>query len=199
MLLGLRRRRIDRIDLRHQRRSAPPGHARPCCSRWPSRSGITPQLLPAVVSTSLAAGSRQMSRRKVLVKRLVCIEDLGDVDTLFTDKTGTLTLGPDRLHACGPRRWPVVRRRAALGPAGYGEHDERRAVPSAETRSIKRCGILQRQSPNGLRSAGRVPDCGVLPFDHERRMVSVLVCVAQPEELTHGHQGRSRGGPAALP
>ena len=55
--------------------------------------GITPQLLPAVVSTSLAAGSRQMARRKVLVKRLVCIEDLGDVDVLFTDKTGTLTQG----------------------------------------------------------------------------------------------------------
>lgn len=55
--------------------------------------GITPQLLPAVVSSSLAAGSRRMSRCKVLVKRLVCIEDLGDVDVLFTDKTGTLTLG----------------------------------------------------------------------------------------------------------
>ncbi|MBC8093413.1 MAG: HAD-IC family P-type ATPase, partial [Pseudonocardia sp.] len=55
--------------------------------------GITPQLLPAVVSTSLAAGSRRMRARKVLVKRLVCIEDLGDVDVLFTDKTGTLTLG----------------------------------------------------------------------------------------------------------
>ena len=55
--------------------------------------GITPQLLPAVVSTSLAAGSRRMSQRKVLVKRLVCIEDLGNVDVLFTDKTGTLTQG----------------------------------------------------------------------------------------------------------
>ena len=65
--------------------------------------GITPQLLPAVVSTSLATGSRRLARRKVLVKRLVCIEDLGDIDVLFTDKTGTLTAGPDRLHA-GPRR-----------------------------------------------------------------------------------------------
>ena len=55
--------------------------------------GITPQLLPAVVSTSLAAGSRRMARRKVLVKRLVCIEDLGNIDVLFTDKTGTLTQG----------------------------------------------------------------------------------------------------------
>src|SRR5262249_46410114 len=55
--------------------------------------GITPQLLPAVVSTSLATGSRRLAHRKVLVKRLVCIEDLGDIDVLFTDKTGTLTDG----------------------------------------------------------------------------------------------------------
>ena len=55
--------------------------------------GITPQLLPAVVATSLAAGSRRLAARKVLVKRLVCIEDLGNVDVLFTDKTGTLTHG----------------------------------------------------------------------------------------------------------
>ena len=55
--------------------------------------GITPQLLPAVVSASLAAGSRALARRKVLVKRLVCIEDLGDLDVLVTDKTGTLTEG----------------------------------------------------------------------------------------------------------
>src|SRR6185503_19328914 len=55
--------------------------------------GITPQLLPAVVSTSLATGSRALARRKVLVKRLVCIEDLGDMDVLVTDKTGTLTEG----------------------------------------------------------------------------------------------------------
>lgn len=55
--------------------------------------GITPQLLPAVVSTSLAAGSRRLAALKVLVKRLVCIEDLGDIDVLVTDKTGTLTEG----------------------------------------------------------------------------------------------------------
>ena len=55
--------------------------------------GITPQLLPAVVSTSLATGSRRLAKLKVLVKRLVCIEDLGDIDILITDKTGTLTEG----------------------------------------------------------------------------------------------------------
>ena len=55
--------------------------------------GITPQLLPAVVSASLATGSRRLAKLKVLVKRLVCIEDLGDIDILITDKTGTLTEG----------------------------------------------------------------------------------------------------------
>ncbi|WP_246159839.1 HAD-IC family P-type ATPase [Microbacterium rhizomatis] len=55
--------------------------------------GITPQLLPAIVSASLATGSRELAERRVLVKRLVCIEDLGDMDILVTDKTGTLTEG----------------------------------------------------------------------------------------------------------
>lgn len=55
--------------------------------------GITPQLLPAIVSTSLATGSRRLAAAKVLVKRLICIEDLGDIDILVTDKTGTLTEG----------------------------------------------------------------------------------------------------------
>jgi len=85
--------------------------------------GITPQLLPAVVSSSLAARSRRMRLRKVLVKRLVCIEDLGDVDVLFTDKTGTLTLGridymravpsgptsPTELLQWADSHWPTAR------------------------------------------------------------------------------------------
>jgi P-type Mg2+ transporter len=57
---------------------------------------ITPQLL-AVVAGSLAARSGRMSRRKVFIKRMVCIEDLGNVDVLFTDKTGTLRRA-HRLH-----------------------------------------------------------------------------------------------------
>jgi P-type Mg2+ transporter len=55
--------------------------------------GLTPQLLPAIVSVSLAAGSRHLARSHVLVKRLVTIEDLGNIQLLFTDKTGTLTEG----------------------------------------------------------------------------------------------------------
>ena len=55
--------------------------------------GLTPQLLPAIVTVSLATGARRMAQKSVLVKRLVSIEDLGDVDVLLTDKTGTLTAG----------------------------------------------------------------------------------------------------------
>src|ERR1019366_5979871 len=54
---------------------------------------LTPQLLPAIVTVSLATGARRMARRSVLVKRLVSIEDLGNMSLLFTDKTGTLTQG----------------------------------------------------------------------------------------------------------
>lgn len=67
--------------------------------------GISPQLLPAVVSTSMTRGAHNLARRKVLVKRLISIEDLGDIETLFTDKTGTLTEGAIAFdHALdGPR------------------------------------------------------------------------------------------------
>jgi Mg2+-importing ATPase len=55
--------------------------------------GLTPQLLPAIVSISLSLGARMMARVQVIVKRLSAIEDFGAMDVLCTDKTGTLTTG----------------------------------------------------------------------------------------------------------
>jgi Mg2+-importing ATPase len=55
--------------------------------------GLTPQLLPAIVTVSLSTGASRLAARSVIVKRLVAIEDLGNVDVFFTDKTGTLTDG----------------------------------------------------------------------------------------------------------
>jgi P-type Mg2+ transporter len=55
--------------------------------------GLTPQLLPAIVTVSLSTGARRLAKRDVVVKRLVSIEDLGNIQVLFTDKTGTLTEG----------------------------------------------------------------------------------------------------------
>ena len=53
--------------------------------------GLTPELLPMVVSVTLARGALRMSTKKVIVKRLESIQNLGSMDVLCTDKTGTLT------------------------------------------------------------------------------------------------------------
>ena len=55
--------------------------------------GLSPELLPAVLSVNLARGARMMARGGVLVRRLNAIENLGSMDVLCTDKTGTLTEG----------------------------------------------------------------------------------------------------------
>lgn len=55
--------------------------------------GLTPQLLPAIISVNLASGARRMAKAKVIVKRLASIESLGSMNVLCSDKTGTLTEG----------------------------------------------------------------------------------------------------------
>jgi Mg2+-importing ATPase len=62
--------------------------------------GLTPQLLPAIISINLAHGARKMADRKVIVKRLSSIENFGSMNILCCDKTGTLTEGVVRLRSC---------------------------------------------------------------------------------------------------
>jgi Mg2+-importing ATPase len=134
--------------------------------------GITPQLLPAVVSTSLATGSRQLARRKVLVKRLVCIEDLGDMDVLVTDKTGTLTEGR-------------ITFTAALDPAGQVcEPALLHGLLSTESDPASGGGTIGGNplddalwvaaGSSTVDTTGYVRS-GLLPFDHERQMTSTIV------------------------
>ena len=59
--------------------------------------GIAPELLPAIISVNLSKGAQGMARRGVIVRRLNAIENLGSMDILCTDKTGTLTEGVVRL------------------------------------------------------------------------------------------------------
>ncbi|HEU5426544.1 MAG TPA: magnesium-translocating P-type ATPase [Actinocrinis sp.] len=135
--------------------------------------GITPQLLPAVVSTSLADGSRRLAKLKVLVKRLVCIEDLGDVDVLFTDKTGTLTegrisfmrsLGPDGLIDDEPLRWGLLCNEASLD-AGVAVGGNPLDV-----------ALWHSPAAGGAAEASRgTKRLAIRPFDHQRRTTSVLV------------------------
>ena len=136
--------------------------------------GITPQLLPAVVSSSLAAGSRRMSRRKVLVKRLVCIEDLGDVDVLFTDKTGTLTLGHiDYLRALpaddGVRADQVLR--WGLLCTDSTTQDGLAVGGNPLDQALWESASAAQQRP----AAAAYTRLAALPFDHDRNMMSALV------------------------
>ncbi|MEV5947763.1 magnesium-translocating P-type ATPase [Streptomyces sp. NPDC051993] len=135
--------------------------------------GITPQLLPAVVSTSLAAGSRRMSRRKVLVKRLVCIEDLGDVDVLFTDKTGTLTMGRIEYMRAVPadRRGSEVVVRWGL----LGTENAARDAQDVGGNPLDQALWRSPAAAGERASLEEYTQVAVLPFDHERRMISVLV------------------------
>ena len=60
--------------------------------------GIAPEMLPVILTIGLSKGAKIMAKKEVIVKRLVSIEDLGNMDILCTDKTGTLTEGNITLH-----------------------------------------------------------------------------------------------------
>jgi Mg2+-importing ATPase len=135
--------------------------------------GISPQLLPAVVATSLAAGSRQLARQKVLVKRLVCIEDLGDITVLFTDKTGTLTDGRiSFMRALGPDG--VV----SPSPVLFGLLCTEATIEAGSAVDGNPLDLALWNSPGAGSdqvAAARYRRVATMPFDHERRRVSVLV------------------------
>ena len=61
--------------------------------------GLTPQLLPAIIGVNLAHGAKKMAKEKVIVKRLEAIENLGSMNVLCSDKTGTLTIGEVKLQS----------------------------------------------------------------------------------------------------
>ncbi|MDQ6927288.1 MAG: magnesium-translocating P-type ATPase [Actinomycetota bacterium] len=138
--------------------------------------GITPQLLPAIVSVSLSKGSRELARRKVLVKRLVVIEDLGNIEELFTDKTGTLTEGaitfdqaldPAGQPATRPLVFGLICNEATLTPEGpVGGNALDVALWSADAAE---------QLAGSVDGPGAYERLGLAPFDHDRQLASVAV------------------------
>ncbi len=61
--------------------------------------GLTPQLLPAIISINLAQGAKRMAAKKVIVKQLSSIENFGSMNVLCSDKTGTITEGIVKVHS----------------------------------------------------------------------------------------------------
>jgi Mg2+-importing ATPase len=125
--------------------------------------GLTPELLPMVVSVTLARGALRMADERVIVKRLPAIHDLGSMDVLCTDKTGTLTEAKIRLE----------RHLDALG------RESERVLELAYLNSFFETGL---KSPldDAILEHRHIDTAGwrkidEVPFDFERRRVSVLL------------------------
>ena len=144
--------------------------------------GLTPELLPMVVSVTLSRGAMRMAASKVIVKRLASIQNLGSMDVFCTDKTGTLTEA--RIHL-----------ERHLDPMGV------------ESEQVLKLAYLNSYFETGLRSPlddailehAEIDVSGwrkidEVPFDFERRRVSVLldngttrllVVKGAPEDILH--------------
>jgi Mg2+-importing ATPase len=125
--------------------------------------GLTPEFLPMITAVTLSKGAQRMARQKVIVKRLSAIQNLGSIDVLCSDKTGTLTAGVMRLD----------RSLDALG--GQSAHTFRLAYLNSKyetgVRNPLNSAILAAQRD----ATEAYSKCDEIPFDFERRCVSVVV------------------------
>ncbi|MFT3968490.1 MAG: HAD-IC family P-type ATPase, partial [Sphingobium sp.] len=125
--------------------------------------GLTPELLPMIMTVSLARGAQRMASAKVVVKRLSAIHDLGEMDVLCTDKTGTLTEALITL----------------VGHPGIDGEDDDRVAELAAINARFETGLKSPLDEALLtHMTGRPLDdwtkLDERPFDFERRRVSVL-------------------------
>jgi Mg2+-importing ATPase len=127
--------------------------------------GMSPELLPAIVSVTLASGARAMSSRGVIVRRLEVIENLGSMDILCTDKTGTLTEGSIVLKEAldaGGKPSDEVRRLAFLNSSfesGMENPLDAAIVAAGKTAGLTLSGVTKIDE---------------IPFDFLRRRLTIV-------------------------
>ena len=148
--------------------------------------GLTPELLPAIVTLNLTEGAHVLMSHGVLVKRLPAIQNLGAVTVLATDKTGTLTEG----------RLQLVR---AIGIDSEDRAEAARALELAYLNSHFQAGFSNPLDTALLAGTGAPADLATfaklaeLPYDFNRRLLSVVVRpVGQPPLLV------TKGAPEAV-
>jgi Mg2+-importing ATPase len=159
--------------------------------------GLTPELLPMIISVTLAHGALRMARRYVIVKRQSAIDDLGSMDVFCSDKTGTLTEARIKLvrevDLCGQDSGAVMQMAQLNATFESG-------LKSPLDEAILAAGSIDR-------AAWRKID--EVPFDFQRRRVSILVqgesqrlliVKGAPEDvLQHSaHYARQDGPPLPL-
>ena len=148
--------------------------------------GLTPEMLPMIVTTSLAKGALAMSKQKVIIKNLNSIQNFGSMDILCTDKTGTLT--QDKV---------VLEYHLNVD----GEEDDRvlrhafleQLFPDGAEKPHGPGGDFQKQEELGAQAlVERYTKVDEIPFDFERRRMSVVVQDTGGQNPA-GHQGRGGG------
>ncbi|MEM3030443.1 MAG: magnesium-translocating P-type ATPase [Candidatus Micrarchaeia archaeon] len=134
--------------------------------------GITPEMLPMIITLTLSSGALVLAAKKVVVKRLESIEDLGDMDVLCTDKTGTLTenkLTLERhVNVAGEKDERVLLYALLCSPVAAGRH--RLSGTPFDVALWEHAGHMS--FAHRLREYTTVE---VIPFDFERRRMSVVV------------------------
>lgn len=133
---------------------------------------LTPQLLPVIVSVSLAVGGYRLAQGGAIVKKLVSIENLGNLDVLLTDKTGTLTTGQLAFEQAVD-----VSGKASDVVGLYG------LVCNERTSALDKA--IWDGVPNDLRArATASAHFGSVPFDYGRRLMSVVASInGSPPQL----------------
>jgi Mg2+-importing ATPase len=147
--------------------------------------GLTPEMLPMIVSVCLSRGAILMSRKKVIVKRLNSIQNLGAMDVLCTDKTGTLTMD----HVILEQHCDVVLKDddGVLQLAFLNSHFQ------TGLKNVLDHAVLQHQEIHQDISIADYAKVDEIPFDFSRRMMSVvvstpmgkhrLICKGAPESV----------------
>lgn len=135
--------------------------------------GLTPEFLPMITTVTLARGAKRMAARKVIVKNLASIQNLGSIDVLCSDKTGTLTRGEMELVAhVGVDGAPS----ATVFQLAYLNASFDTGVDLGTRAAVKRRAdpldaAVLRHAPPSLEGWSKIDE---VPFDFERRRVSVV-------------------------
>ncbi|NWE48709.1 magnesium-translocating P-type ATPase [Pseudomonas gingeri] len=138
--------------------------------------GLTPEMLPMIVSANLAKGAMAMARRKVVVKRLNAIQNFGSMDVLCTDKTGTLTQDKIILeHHVGT---DGQRNDAVLGLAWLNSHHQS-GMKNLMDQAVLR---FSEQDPK-FQVPFAYSKVDELPFDFVRRRLSIIVKDSRGDHL----------------
>jgi Mg2+-importing ATPase len=147
--------------------------------------GLTPEMLPMIVSVCLSKGAMEMSRKKVIVKRLNSIQNFGAMNVLCTDKTGTLTMD----HVILELYCDVFKKenKEVLRDAYLISHFQ------TGLKNILDRAVLQHKDLHGELSIEKYTKVDELPFDFSRRMMSVVV-----DGPRGGRQLLTKGAPEAV-